>query len=123
MLPYTPVSTCLYLQANPIVCEPNLHQTGSPDELMLRRLLQASTDASSLKTFPSASMQHSDYKTCVKWQSFDLRPQIGENHLEEEHAHAVHVKLVWVVQAPQDGGKKGCNWQRRRPWSLHELTS
>ena len=33
----------------------------------------------------------------------DLRAQVGKGHLQEEYTHTVHVKLVWVVQSPQDG--------------------
>ena len=58
----------------------------------------------------------------MNFESDNLRSQVWEDHLEEEHAHAVHVKLVWVVEAPQDGGEEGSHWQRRRSWSLHTLT-
>ena len=49
--------------------------------------------------------------------------QVGEDHLKEEDAHAVHVELVWVVEAPQDGGQKGCHGQGGRPGGLHAANS
>lgn len=59
---------------------------------------------------------------CMTGGSNNSRPQVGEDHLEEEHAHAVHVKLVWVIQAPQDGGQEGSHGQWRRSRSLHTYT-
>ncbi len=53
------------------------------------------------------------------WLSISLPAQVGEDHLQEEDAHAVHVKLVWVVETPQDGGQEGCHRQRGRPGGLH----
>ena len=37
------------------------------------------------------------------------RSQVWEDHLKEEHAHTVHVELVRVIEAPQNGGQEGCH--------------
>ena len=59
----------------------------------------------------------------MAWHSCEsLRSQVGEDHLQEDYADAVHVELVRVVESPQDGGQEGCYWQRRRPGGLHTLT-
>ena len=59
---------------------------------------------------------------CMTVGGNNSRPQVGEDHLKEEDAHAVHVKLVWVVQAPQDGGQEGSHRQWRRSRSLYTHT-
>ena len=48
-----------------------------------------------------------------------LPAQVGKDHLKEEDAHTVHVKLVWVVETPQDGRQEGRHWQGGRPGGLH----
>ena len=51
-------------------------------------------------------MLHNEHKTLPDVNVFgwvDLRAEVGKGHLQEDYAHTVHVKLVWVVQAPQDG--------------------
>lgn len=48
----------------------------------------------------------------------DSRAQVGEDHLQEQDPNAVHVKLVWVVEAPKDRGQEGSHRQRGSPGSL-----
>ena len=45
--------------------------------------------------------------------------QAREHHLEEDYAHAVHVELVGVVEAPQDGRQERCHRQGWRSGCLH----
>ncbi len=45
--------------------------------------------------------------------------QRGHGHLQQQHAHAVHVEAVRVVQLPQDGRQHRCYRRRGGSRSLH----
>lgn len=72
------------------------------------------------RTDPTASLPCAS-QPITRAEPNDLRPQVGEDHLEEEHPDAVHVELVWVVEAPQDGGQESCHGERGRSGGLHTV--
>ena len=84
--------------------------------------VQAAQDSNTQQhiAWPQATDRQAGRQTGRQRLMQHSRSQVWEDHLKEQHAHAVHVKLVRVVEAPQDGREEGCHRQGGRSWGLHD---